>query len=48
MLCADGHLEWTTSPIMGNSGDNIWTTGEATIYEGNEIQTCATDAFLVP
>jgi hypothetical protein len=48
VLCADGHLEWTTSPIMGECGDNIWTAGEATVYEGTELQTCATDAFLVP
>lgn len=47
VLCADGHLQWTTSPVMG-TGDNIWTAGEATVYEGDEVQTCATDAFLIP
>jgi len=48
ILCADGHREWSTSPIISTCGDNIWTAGDATVYEGTEVQTCATDAFLIP
>ena len=48
VLFADGHREWTTSPVVGSGGDNIWTAGDVTTYEGTEVQLAATDAFLVP
>ncbi len=48
VLCSDGRVLWTTTPVLGSRGDNIWMVDGVTTYTGTEHQQQPTDAFLVP
>ena len=48
ILCFDGAVDWTVTPKVGPSEDNIWQAGAVRIYQGTEMQTSAEDTFLVP
>jgi len=45
VLFADGHVDWTTSPLVGMSGDNIYTNKRGIVY-GSPFD--ATDSVLLP
>ncbi len=48
VLCADGRVVWTTSPMFGTHGDNIWQVEGVTEYTGTEYQRHPADAFVIP
>jgi hypothetical protein len=48
VLCADGRVLWTTTPLVGPRGDNIWQVEGVTRYTGTEYQQDPTDTFVIP
>ena len=48
VLCGDGRVLWTTTPLFGSRGDNIWQVEGVTTYTGTEYQQHPTDAFVIP
>ena len=48
VLLSNGRVVWIALPVYDPYRDNIYTAGEATVYEGTEAPVSATDAFLVP
>jgi hypothetical protein len=48
VLCTDGRVLWTTSPVLGPRGDNIWQVEGVTSYNGTEYQQHPADAFVIP
>lgn len=48
VLCADGQVLWTTTPMFGPRGDNIWQADGITTYDGTEYQQHPADAFIIP
>jgi prepilin-type processing-associated H-X9-DG protein len=46
ILYADGHVAWSTSPLVGVDRDNIYRCGQLASYQGNERPTTLTDSFL--
>lgn len=47
VLSADGTVRWTTTPLAGVHGDNIWTLQGAQRYTGREGPATATDSHLL-
>jgi hypothetical protein len=47
VLTIDGRVQWTTTPLTGVNGDNIWTLINITDYTGQEGPTAATDSHLL-
>lgn len=48
VLCSDGRVLWTTSPLFGSRPDNIWQVDGVTEYTGTEYQRHPADAFVIP
>ncbi|MCK4657880.1 MAG: hypothetical protein KAV82_00015 [Phycisphaerae bacterium] len=48
VLCSDGRVVWTITPMFGPRADNIWQIDEATSYTGTEYQRHPTDSFVIP
>ena len=48
VLCTDGRVSWTTTPVFGPRGDNIWQVEGVTTYTGTEHQRDPADAFVIP
>jgi len=48
VLCADGRVMWTTSPVFGPDGDNIWQIEGVSSYTGTECPQYPKDAFIIP
>ncbi|MFH0983857.1 MAG: hypothetical protein V2A79_20275 [Planctomycetota bacterium] len=48
VLCADGQVFWSTTPVFGPQGDNIWQVEGVTTYTGTEYQQHPADAFVIP
>ena len=47
ILTLGGHVQWTTTPLSGVNGDNIWTLDGVTEYTGHEGPRAATDSHLL-
>jgi len=47
ILTLDGHVVWTTTPLCGIDGDNIWTLRNVRDYTGREGPLAATDSHLL-
>jgi hypothetical protein len=48
VLLLDGSVNKMTSPIFGNSRDNLWLAGDILNYTGTETPADDQDSFLVP
>ncbi|MDD5458072.1 MAG: hypothetical protein PHF37_01575 [Phycisphaerae bacterium] len=48
ILFSDGSVDFITVRTVGIGADDIYTLQNIKIYEGNEIPSSATDAFLAP
>lgn len=47
VLTLSGHVIWTTTPLCGINGDNLWTLSGVTEYTGVEGPSVETDAHLL-
>lgn len=47
VLTLDGRVRWTTTPLAGVDGDNIWMLIGVTDYTGHEGPLAATDSHLL-
>ncbi len=47
ILTLDGHVMWTTTPLCGINGDNIWVLRGVREYTGREGPLAATDSHLL-
>lgn len=48
VLFLDGSTRWCRTPIVPESGDNMWQIGDLKHYSGSEVPTAATDVFMTP
>ena len=48
VLFGDGSFRFTKSRQIGISSDDIFTLQNTDVYQGTELPTCETDAFLAP
>jgi hypothetical protein len=48
ILTFDGQVQWLDSPVIEQTGDNLWLAGSTRTYTGREAPFAITDAFLVP
>lgn len=47
ILTLDGRVKWTTTPLSGIDGDNIWVLRDVTNYTGREGPIASTDSHLL-
>ena len=47
ILTLDGRVRWTTTPLSGVEGDNIWILRDVAEYTGREGPAAATDSHLL-
>ena len=48
VLFFDGSTRWCWTPIVQQSGDNMWQIGNLRRYSGSEVPIAATDVFMAP
>lgn len=48
VLTTDGSAVWTTTPLFGETKDNLWTIGDRRVYTGTETTDPERDVQLVP
>ena len=48
VLFCDGSAEFVRSRLVGEGNDDIFTLQNITLYQGSEIPTCESDAFVAP
>ncbi len=47
ILSLSGHVRWTTTPLCGFDGDNIWTLQDVESYTGREGPASTRDAHML-
>jgi hypothetical protein len=48
VLFSDGSTRFVKNRLLGTEQDDIFTLRSTELYEGNEVPSCETDAFLAP
>ncbi len=48
VLFDDGRVEFVKTRFIGITKDDIYTLQDTNIYQGCEVPSCETDAFLAP
>ena len=48
VLFCDGSAEFVKSRLVGEGNDDIFTLQNVFLYQGSEIPTCESDAFVAP